>query len=164
MLKKSLAFLIMAGLIGGAVCAAQEFPYTREKIGKLHLGLSARAVQQIIPGRPVLGPEELMGADGQHHQEWAYPDAGITLDMVSGKKGGLKSIAAITLADPSKLRTQRGLGIGSPAAEVAKAYGPFRNAEASTPECFVAGSEFGGVLFYFQQGRVSSIFIGAAAE
>jgi hypothetical protein len=164
MLTKSLTLLIIAALIGGPVSAAQEFPYAREKIGKLHLGLSATAVKQIIPGRPISGPEELMGADGQYHQEWAYPDAGITLGMVSGKKGGLKSLASITIAGPSKLRTQRGIGIGSTAAEVAKAYDLFRNAEVSTPECFVAGSDFGGGLFYLQQGRVSSIFIGAAAE
>jgi len=47
---------------------------------------------------------------------------------------------------------------------VAKAYGPFRNAEASTPERLMAGSDFGGVIFIFKQGKVDSIFIGAAAE
>jgi hypothetical protein len=164
MLKKCLVALVMLGLIAGAAWAAKEFPYAKEQIGKLHLGLSAKEVKQIIPGKPVLGPDELMGADGLYHQEWKYSQAGISLDMTSEKKGGPKSIASISVAGPSKLKTQRGIGIGSSAAEVAKAYGPFRNAEDSTPERFVAGSNFGGVIFDFKLGKVSGIFIGAAAE
>lgn len=164
MFKRCLVSLVMVGLIGSAAWAAKEFPYDKEQIGKLHLGLSAQAVKQIIPGKPVLGPEELMGADGAYHQEWKYAEAGITLGMVAKKKGGLKTIDSITLTSPSKLQTQRGIRIGSSEAEVAKAYGPFRNAEDSTPESFVAGSIFGGVMFNFEQGKVSRIFIGAAAE
>ena len=85
--------------------------------------------------------------------------------MVAKKKGGLKSIESITITSPSILQTQRGIRIGSTEAEVIKAYGRFQNAEDSKQgELFVAGSIFGGVMFDFQQGRVSRIFIGAAAE
>jgi hypothetical protein len=164
MLKKCLVALVIVGFMVSAAWAAKEFPYDKEQIGKLHLGLAAQAVQQLIPGKPVLGPEELMGADGQYHQEWKYSQAGVILGMVSEKKGGHKTIDSITITSPSKLKTQRGIGIGSSAAAVAQAYGRFRNKEDSTPERFVAGSNFGGVIFSFQQGQVSSIFIGAAAE
>jgi hypothetical protein len=164
MLKKCLVSLVIVGFIVSAVLAAKEFPYDKEKIGKLHLGLSARAVQQNIPGKPAVGPDELGGADGLYHQEWKYPAAGIELDMTSEKKGGSKVIASISVTSPSTLKTQRGIGIGSSAAAVAKAYGPFRSAGESTPERFVAGSDFGGVIFIFKQGKVDSIFIGAAAE
>jgi hypothetical protein len=164
MLKKCVVALVMVGLIGSAAWAAKEFPYDKEQVGKLHLGLAAQAVQQVIPGKAVLGPDELMGADGLYHQEWKYSQAGISLDMTSEKQGGPKSIASISVTGPSKLKTQRGIGIGSSEAEVAKAYGAFRNKEDSTPERFVADSNFGGVIFNFQQGKVSGIFIGAAAE
>jgi hypothetical protein len=134
-------------------------------VGKLHLGLSEKEVKQIIPDKPTRGPEELMGADGLYHQEWKYAAAGITLGMDSKKKGGLKTVDSITLSSPSKLQTQRGIGIGSTEAEVAKAYGQFRNAEDEQAfGGFVAGSVFGGVMFNFEQGKVSRIFIGAAAE
>jgi hypothetical protein len=164
MLKKCLAALAIVGLIGTAAVAGEEFAYDREQIGQLHLGLPAKEVQQLIPGQPSRGPEELWGADGQYHQEWKYSQAGIDLGLASEKKGGPKSVASITVTSPSKLQTQRGIGIGSTAAEVAQAYGPFRNAEDSTPDHFVAGSNFGGVIFTLEQGRVSSIFVGAAAE
>ena len=35
---------------------------------------------------------------------------------------------------------------------------------ASLLNCFIAGSIFGGVMFNFEKGKVSRIFIGAAAE
>ena len=164
MLKRCLVSLMIVGFMVSAALAAQEFPYKQEQIGKLHLGLAAKAVQQLIPGKPVLGPDQLMGADGLYHQEWKYPKAGISLDMTSEEKGALKTIASISVTGPSTLQTQRLIGIGSTAAEVTKAYGPFRSAEDSTPERFVAGSNFGGVIFNFEQGKVSQIFIGAAAE
>jgi hypothetical protein len=165
MLRKCFASLAVVLLIGSAALAANEFPYDKEQIGKLNLGLSEKAVKQIISGQPTRGPEELWGADGEYHQEWKYPAAGITLGMVSKKKGGLKSIERITLTSPSTLQTSQGIRIGSTEAEVAKAYGHFRNAEDSKAfNGFVAGSIFGGVMFNFEQGRVSRIFIGAAAE
>jgi hypothetical protein len=164
MLKKCLVALVIVGFMVSAAWTAKEFPYAKEQIGQLHLGLAAKAVQQLIPGKPVLGPDELMGADGLYHQEWKYPQAGISLDMTSEKQGGPKSIASISVTAPSTLKTQRGIGIGSSAAAVAQAYGRFRNKEDSTPERFVAGSIFGGVIFTFQQDKVSDIFIGAAAE
>ena len=165
MFKKYFPYLLIAGLICNVALAADGFPYKKETIGKLHIGLSEKEVKPLIPGQPTIGPEEWWGADGQYHQKWQYPEKGITLGLVSEKKGGLKSIESITITSPSPLHTQRGIGIGSLEPEVIKAYGRFRNAEDSKPgELFVAGSIYGGVLFNFHQGRVSSIFIGAAAE
>jgi hypothetical protein len=165
MLKKCFAALVIVGLISSAAFAASEFPYAKEQAGKLHLGLSEKAVKQIISGQPARGPEDLWGADGEYHQEWKYPAAGITLSMSGKKKGGPKSIERITLSGPSTLATSKGIRIGSTEAEVAKAYGRFRNGEDSKKgEVFVAGSVFGGLIFNFEQGKVNRIFIGAAAE
>jgi hypothetical protein len=165
MLKKCLAFMVIMGLIGSVAFAANEFTYDKEQVGKLHLGLTAKEVKQIIPGQPQRGKDEKWGADDAYHQEWQYPKEGVTLSMVSEKKGGPQSLERITITSPSRLRTQRGIGIGSTEAEVNAAYGRFRNAgDSRAGELLVAGSVFGGVMFDFQQGRVSRIFIGAAAE
>lgn len=164
-MKKCLVSLVMVGLIGSVALAATEFPYDKEQIGQLHLGLAAKEVKQIIPGQPSRGPEELWGADGEYHQDWQYPKEGVTLSMVSKKKGGPKSIERITLISPSTLATSKGIRIGSTEAEVNEAYGRFRNAEDSKHfGGFIAGSVFGGVMFNFEKGKVSRIFIGAAAE
>jgi hypothetical protein len=163
--KKCLAALVMVGLICSVAFAADEFDWTKESMGKLRPDLSEKDVKQIIPGKPSRGPEQLWGADGEYHQEWKYPDGGITLGMVSKKKGGPKSIWSITIISPSTLQTSKGIHIGSTEPEVEEAYGRFRNAEDSKKgEVLVAGSIFGGLIFNFQQGKVSRIFIGAAAE
>ena len=108
MLKKCLISLVMVGLIGSVASAANEFPYDKEQIGKLHLGLAEKEVKQIIPGQPTRGLEELMAADRQYHQEWKYPQAGITLGMVSEKKGGLKSVQSITIHSPQHVANPEG--------------------------------------------------------
>jgi hypothetical protein len=161
MLKKCLAALAILVLIVGAAWGDDpQYPYEKEQIGQLHLGLSAKAVKQLIPGRPTRGPEENWAIMDVYHQWWKYPEAGIALDMFSKKKGGPKYIGSMAITSPCKLKTQRGIGIGSTEAEVANAYGRFRNAELSkTFESFVAGSTCGGVLFDFQQGKVSRISV-----
>ncbi len=165
MLKRCFTSLLIVGLIFSIAFAADEFDWTKEQVGKLRYGFSEREVKQIIPGKPRRGPEQWWGADGEYHQEWKYPDGGITLGMVSEKKGGPKSIWSITLTSPSKLQTQKGIRIGSTEQEVNEAYSRFRNADDSKKgEVFVAGSVFGGLIFNFQQDRVSNMFLGAAAE
>jgi hypothetical protein len=154
MLKKCFALVVIIGLMVSGALAGEEFPYEKEQVGNLHLGLSEKEVRRVIPGQPTRGPEALWGADGQYHQEWRYTAGGITLDMVSEQKGGPKSIESLTITSPSTLHTQRGIGIGSTEAEVIKAYGPCRNTEDSKPgKRLVAGSLFGEVKFDFQQGR-----------
>lgn len=165
MLKKYCAALVMLGLIGSVAWAAEEFDWAKEQVGKLRYGISEKEVKQIIPGQPQRGREELWGADGEYHQDWKYPAAGITLSMVSKKKGGPKSIERITITSPSPRQTSKGIRIGSTEAEVNEAYGRFRNAfDSEHFNCFIAGSIFGGVMFNFEQGKVSQMFIGAGAE
>ena len=165
MFKKIFAPLVMVGILCSISVAADKFPWDKVQLGNLRLNLSAQEVTQIIPGQPTRGPEQFWGADGEYHQEWKYPGGGLTLDMVSKNQGGPKSVRSLTITSPSTLQTQKGIRIGSTEPEVNKAYGRFRDAEASKKgEVFVAGSRYGGLMFNFQQGRVSSIFIGAAAE
>ena len=56
MLKKCFASLVIVGLIGSVAFAADEFPYGKEQIGKLHIGLLEREVKQIISGQPTRKP------------------------------------------------------------------------------------------------------------
>ena len=132
--------------------------YDKEQVGKLHLGLSEKAVKQLIPGQPTRGPEKLWGADGEYHQEWQYPAAGITLSMSGRKKGGPKSHwRRITLTSPSTLSNLEGVsGLAAPrrkSMKIMDASGMPRIAKAFY--CFIAGSIFGGVMFnfYARQGE-----------
>lgn len=74
-------------------------------------------------------------------------------------------IESITLTSPCTLATKQGIRIGSTEQEVRKAYRKDWNREDSaSSENFVAGSIYGGIIFQFQDGKVTRIFLGAAAE
>ena len=166
MLKKVFVSIMLAGVVCGFSFGADEFPLLKEeRIGNLRIGISEAEVKKGIHCTLKRGPEELWGADGAYHQEWEYTGCGIRLGMVSEEKGGPKSVKSITVVGPSTLSTKRGIRIGSTEQEVMKAYKPFWNREDSKHfGNFVAGSIYGGLIFYFQNGQVSKIFLGAAAE
>lgn len=105
------------------------------------------------------------GSDGLEHQSWSYPSKGLELDFVKDDSGVFKA-DAITITHPSTLRTARGIGIGSSRKELMEAYEKEIDPKevASEPEQIVAGTIYGGVIFTLDNNKVTSLFIGAAAE
>jgi hypothetical protein len=158
--------IMLVGFVCSLSFAADDFSILKEeRIGDLRIGLSEKEIGETINCALKRGAEEFWGADGAYHQEWKYADCGITLDMISEKKGGPKSIESITIVKPARLSTKRGIRIGSTEQAVMKAYKPHWNREDSEHfGRFVAGSIYGGLIFQFKNGRVSGIFLGAAAE
>ncbi len=85
--------------------------------------------------------------------------------MVSDTDKSAQSIAAITISQPSTLKTDKGISIGSKANEVATVYQANVNSDESSPnQVIVVGSIYGGIQFFLENGTVKSIFIGASAE
>ena len=165
MINMLFASIMLLGVAGGFTLPGDDFALLREeRIGTLRIHSSEREARRTIHCGLKRGPEELWGADGAYHQEWMYVDCGLTLGMVSKNKGAPKSIESITVVSPSALCTRRGIRIGSTAQEVMTAYKSAWNKEESTPGSFVAGSLCGGLLIQFENGTVSRIFLGAAAE
>ena len=166
MLRKLSATFVFLGFFCGLGFAATDSDLLAgERIGILRIGLHEADLKKSIDCDLKRGPETLWGADGAYHQTWQCPACGLKLGMVSEKRGGMKSIESITLTVPCTLATKRGIRIGSTEQEVKKAYKKDWNKEDSTQSgSFVAGSIYGGVIFQFQDGKVSRIFFGAAAE
>jgi hypothetical protein len=169
--------LCVAWLTGSALAASSgdlqaslngpdPFPLLKEeRLGELRLGLTEKEVKARIPGKPKKGKEEYWAATGDFVQEWNYPDCGVTLDMGSERQGDAKTVSSITMQSPSLLKTKRGIGIGSLEQEVVAAYGECQDKEMSERgRSFVAGSIYGGLIFSFENGRVTRIFLGAGAE
>ena len=136
-----------------------------ESLGNLKIDLLAKNVIQLL-GNPVKKDSiEYWAGDGLYHQYWYYPSQGITLSMASETEKGQQRIAFIKLVSPSTLQSQRGIKIGSSIEEVILAYIKEQEQETSIPgQTFVAGSIYGGLIFTFENGYVSQIFLGAAAE
>ncbi len=156
----------MVGLLLMAALLTPPPDLASERIGGLGLGAAAATVAAAVPGcRWTHGTERFWPADALHHQNWDSTGCGLRLDMVAEQAGGPQRVGSIRLTPPSPLRTSRGVGIGSTEAEVRRAYGREWNAEDSRQAgAFVAGSLYGGLVVTFRQGRVVSLFLGAAAE
>ena len=166
---KSISRHFLVGIFAVAACcnalgAADKF-LENEALGKIKLGLKATDVTALIGKPDSKGKETEWDAIGEWVQEWRFKSQGLELNMSSASKAGAKTVLTITATAPSKLATARGIHIGSTIAEVTKAYGSVQDKEQSVPgKTFVAGSIYGGVIFTFTEGKVSQIFIGAAAE
>ena len=160
-----LNLLLLATLCLGISPLRAEKMFEGDSLGSLKLGQSADAVTKAL-GKPASKGKDVEGeASGEWVQEWHFPKQGLTLAMSSEKKGGAKTILSITAEAPCELATSRGIKIGSTEAALAKAYRDVQSKEDGEPgKLFVAGSLYGGVTFHLTDGKVSQIFIGAAAE
>lgn len=144
-----------------------------ESIGPLREGMTASEVVDLLGQPSEKGEIFEEGATGLWVQEWKHPDKGVFLFMRAPTERGAQTVGAITVKAPNEYATKRGIAVGSTRAAVEKAYGDVQDqdrvfdsggepdADAST---FVAGSIFGGIIFSFEAGKVSEIFMGAAAE
>jgi expansin (peptidoglycan-binding protein) len=144
---------------------ADDKNITAEKFGKLSLGQKADALIKLLGEPESKEKDTLWEATGEWVQTWNYPAKGLALAMASNKKGGSKTLSSITANSKCELATAREIKLGSTEAAVRKAYAKTEDKESSQPgETFIAGSIYGGVMFTFKHGKVSEIFIGAAAE
>jgi hypothetical protein len=133
--------------------------------GWLKLGISGEQIVHRL-GAPQKGRNKYWGALGTYIQEWRYPIGGVTLEMESETEAGEKTISrgGITIIAPCTMKTSQMIGIGSLKKDVVKWYGGLIDTTNSDEEKIVVGTIYGGTIFTFVNGRVSQIFIGAAAE
>lgn len=158
-----LIFLLVVLMI--PALRAEEKNVSSEPFGKLALGQSADAVRKLLGEPEAKGKDTSWEAIGEWVQDWKFPKQGLTLAMASEKKGGAKTLFSVTASAGCTLATARGIKVGSAEADVWKAYAKEKDKEQSRHgDSFVAGSIYGGIIFHFKEGKVSQIFIGAAAE
>jgi len=140
-----------------------EKSVTSEPLGQLALGKKPAEVVKLLGEPESKGKKQLQEATGTSVQDWNYPAKGLTITMEFAGKD--QSVSMIRASAACTLATARGIKIGSTEAAVKKAYGRERDKDSSKDgESFVAGSLYDGVVFTIKGGKVSEIFIGAAAE
>jgi hypothetical protein len=137
---------------------------SRERLGPLRIGSTADAVRRAVACPIQRGQATLWAADGALHQRWQAPACGLELDLVSDRPGQPQVVGSIRLSAPSPWRSRRGIGIGSPEAQVLRAYGADLDRNGSQGGSLVIGSIYGGLIVTIDAGRVSGLFLGAAAE
>lgn len=132
-----------------------------ETIGELKLDMKVEAVEKITGKPHNMTAFEYWGADGYDHQSRYYQDSTIDVDFIKLDDGSLVS-NMVFVNNNAAYKTAKGIGIGSSKNEIIKAY----NGQISSvsDESIIAGSIYGGLIFYLKEGKVTSIFLGAAAE
>lgn len=164
-IRRSIVCSIFAIVTVFCASGADDQFLEKEALGKLKLGTKAADVTALIGKPDSKGKDTEWAATGEWVQEWKYKSQGLKINMASESKGGAKAISSITAEAPCKLATARGIHLGSTVAEVTKAYRDVQDKEQSEPgKTFIAGSVYGGVIFTFTGGKVTQIFVGAAAE
>jgi len=163
---RTLTLLLLCLAVSSTARAAEdEFALmSAERIGALRIQLPESDVKKALGEPGSRGKVVRSDADGKWVQQWSWPDKGVELCMESGRKAGPRKVGCIRITAPSTFKTSRNIGIGSKLADLKKAYAKEANAEDSGDDHFVAGSLYGGVIFDIKDGRVSTIFVGAAAE
>ena len=149
--------------IAQANAQAAEKRASSESFGGLHLNLTERDAVRILGGATSRTPVVLEGATGLYVSDWEYPMKGVRLHMASPKKLGSMTVASFTLEGRCSLRTRGGIGVGSSAADIRKAYAGLI-AGGGGGDTIVVGSEFMGIIFTLEKGRATHIFVGAGAE
>ncbi|GEM_PF-964597 len=137
----------------------------REALGTLELGLSAEQVLEQLKEPASKTPPVEWGADGLWHSTWNYPALGLELDMAADVEHGHPVLLHISASAGCTMKTDRGIGIGSPRVDVEKAYPKEGwDPDFTDDDTIIFGSVFGGILFQFDGDKVSVISIGAFAE
>lgn len=142
-----------------------------ETLGGISLNDPASKVEQVLGAPSTKGEVVEWEATGSRVSSWEWAGKGIRFDMGEDPKAGF-TVLGMTIEAPSTLTTSRGIGIGATFADVDKTYGEFRGkgVEEGEPERWseedgvIVGSIYGGTMFSFTDGKVSSIFVGAGAE
>ena len=134
-----------------------------ESLRQLKINLTAKETINLLGEPDKKSKSEIWGADGAYHQSWVYYSKGVELDII-GQESINQAINMITITKPCELKTKRRIGIGSSIDDVKLAYRKAINSSFSDSLSIVAGSIYGGIIFYFENAKVQKIFIGAAAE
>ena len=135
----------------------------KEKAYLFKKGQSAAQVEKALGKPEAKSKVELWGADGLEHQTWTYKKKGLMIGF-SKEKGESQKVFSVQLTSPSKLKTSKGIGLGSDKKAILKAYASLIEAPDQDPETIIVGSAYGGIVFNLKKDKVTSIFIGAVAE
>ncbi|NOQ71831.1 MAG: hypothetical protein GQ574_07515 [Crocinitomix sp.] len=137
-----------------------------ESFGALKIDMDTATVIGLIGPPTTKTPEEYWGADGGIHNDWSYPNLGLTLGMVvfEDTPEVAKQIFGMTLNDLGKFCTAKNICIGATAEEVKSAYKVELGNGVLEADYLVAGTVYGGLIFTFENNSLVEMFLGAAAE
>jgi hypothetical protein len=134
----------------------------REKFGEIGIDLSSEMVVKALGEAETKSNVEVSQVDGANVQTWMYPSKGLEISF-SEDENKKWTVASYSITEKSTLKSSRGIGIGSSREEVLKAYEKDIG-EQSDEGSIIAGTVYGGIVFWLGEGKVRSIFVGTMAD
>lgn len=165
MLRVSLLTVLLAlACLLPSLADPPPFSAASEKVGPLKLGMPGAQVQAAFGKPQSQGAWIDEAATGLQVQEWKYPARGVFVTVSRENASATPRVERFRVTRPSGHATSKGVKVGDTAAKVKAAYGKLVSAEESSGSALVVGSIYDGVIFTLKGGKVTEIFVGAAAE
>ena len=147
----------------GAASSAGAGPF-RETIVGLEQGTEDGIVVRQLGAPKSKSVANFSEASGTYLAEWGFGD-GVSAMMEGANRDEKFEVKLLVVLPPSKLKTAKGIGIGSTRKEVDAAYGDAIDKTASTSEFVLVGEQFGGLKFRFDRdAKVTSMALGSDGE
>jgi hypothetical protein len=146
--------------------AEEDTRFIYESIGWIEIFKTAEGEVRRRLGDPdSVGKEYRSEIDGAYVQYLRYDSKGIILEMVTHDKKQERHVGSFNIFHPCSLGTEKGIGIGSAEEDIWEQYEGFINKEYSSKgQNVLLGNIYGGTFFNICDGKVETIFVGAAAE
>lgn len=134
-----------------------------ESIWGIKKDMQSKKVIEVIGYPDEKSTAEEWGSDGQIHQKWTFANQNVELDMI-GEENSNQVVNSIYVKSPSDAKTSRNIGIGSNITDVTNKYSNEIDKSQTTEFQIVAGTIYGGIVFTFENKKLTSIFLGASSE
>jgi hypothetical protein len=135
-----------------------------QKVGNLKLGLDSSQLASLLGAPSKQSKQVEEAATGLTVRDQSYTKQGLVVTLSREAKATVWRVERFTVSAPCPWKTPQGIGIGSSDQDVRKAYSQLLDKEGQSPTQLVVGSIYDGVIFRLKNGKVESIFVGAAAE
>lgn len=135
-----------------------------QKLGPLRLKLPIALAEKAL-GKPAsVGKPHVEEATGRTVQTRTYKKVGLEITYARDSEYQPWQVERFQAKAPCSWKNPHGVGIGTLEAEVRRKYAGLLEKETSTGNQLVVGSIYFGVIYAFEEGKVDSVFVGAAAE
>lgn len=145
-----------------------------ESLGPLKCDMLSEEVTKILDEPEEKTDSNYEAATGELVCSWIYKKKGIKLELSIEAKGDPPDVKpkirakwkvrGITIESPCDYKTKKGLGIGASHQSVLDAYKDSPLDFGGGKNSLVFGSIYGGLFFYFKDGKVVKIYLGPGAE
>jgi len=135
-----------------------------QKVGNLQLRLESAQLAPFLGQPSSQGKPVEEAATGLTVKAQTYAKHGVVVTLSREKKATVWRVERFTVKAPCAWKTPQGIGIGSSDQAVRKVYSQLLDSESQSNQQLVVGSIYDGVIFHLKNGKVESIFVGAAAE